>query len=644
MRFSLKKGLAGVATLAAVGLVAPIVAPGLASAATNSGAPSPTPTGIPTPNNSNTPFSIGLPSGAACPGDSNGSLSGRSYKVQTFILPTSVDLPTTLAFQASGAPLSGTARGSLANTAGSFQRNLLTDTAVAPAVTGNISGLPTFSLGVYPANFFPNGTYNVGVACNYDADTTTGSVNYWAKTVTITNTGSAANGPGQFTWAFGAVPAAPTIGTVTPGDQTLSVAFTAPVADPVVSTYTLTATPQGGGATVTQTGATSPINLTGLVNGTTYNLSLTATNSVGTSAAGTGVGTPAPAPRPGVTGFTATPGTGKVDLTWVTPTGVAPTGYSLVITPQGGTASTVTLPAGTTSYSATGLAAGTPVSFQLTPLHPAPYTAPSSTISSTPLAAQVLIQDISVTRPVGALVLTQVCGAYGSLPAEATPSLGFPAGLPAAAAVNSSTVAAPTAGGTAPTTGAAPGGPVDAVRNQYPYPVNPDGTSNATYPTHCGINLGNAQFVRSGAGAGQFFSADGRLNQVTVVDTRDGDLGWNVVGQVSNFTAGAGKSFSGSQLGWTPVKTEDTSAFTDSLGNTYDQVAAAGGVIAPNTAVASGLSSNRTLISAAPFATVSAASSTGGLGTAIADARLKLLIPITAQSGTYTATLTISTL
>ena len=150
-----------------------------------------------------------------------------------------------------------------------------------------------------------------------------------------------------------------------------------------------------------------------------------------------------------------------------------------------------------------------------------------------------------MTRPVGALVLTQVCGAYGALAAETLSSASRPA-CTAATAVNSSTVAAPTTGGTAPTTGALPGGPADAVRNQYPYPVNPDGTSNATYPTHCGINLGNAQFVRSGAGAGQFFAAEGRLNQVTVVDTRDGDLGWNVVGQVSNFTAGPGKSFSGS--------------------------------------------------------------------------------------------------
>jgi hypothetical protein len=350
--------------------------------------------------------------------------------------------------------------------------------------------------------------------------------------------------------------------------------------------------------------------------------------------------------NPAPTGFTAAPGTGQIALSWNAPAdvGTTRTGYDLALTPAGGSTTHVPLGAAATAYTATGLTPGTVYTFVLTAQYSGVgITGSPATTTGTPLAAQVLIQDITVTRPVGALVLTQVCGAYGSLAAEGT-QLGYPAGLPAAAAVNSSTVAAPTTGGTAPTTGAAPGGPADPVRGQYPYPTLADGTANASYPTHCGINLGNAQFVKSGAGAGQFFAADGRLNQVTVVDTRDGDLGWNVVGQVSNFTAGAGKSFSGSQLGWTPVATEDTAAFTDSLGNTYDQVTSAGAAIAPNTAVASGLSSNRTLVRANAFTSTGAATSTGGLGTAIADARLKLLIPVTAQSGTYTATLTISTL
>jgi hypothetical protein len=641
MRSSMKRALAGVASMAVVASVAPFVGMGVASAAvTNNGTLSLNPlSGTSSNNFSFTGYGAG--GGLTTPQCAGDTASG-GYNWSTFMIPASANIDTTLTFGSGGpTPVAGEYRASLTSAADS-STVVLKSTGIAGGAgqPGIITGIPAFTFGLNLPGEIPAGAYKVGIACTKNGGATLDS--YWVRQMTVT-ANPATGGPAAINWAQGAIPAAPAITTVTPGDATLAVAFTASAADPAITSYTLSATPQGGGATVTQTGASSPINLTGLVNGTTYNLSLTATNSAGTSPAGTGVGTPAPAPRAPVTGFTATPGTGKVDLTWVAPTGIAPTGFSLVITPQGGSATTVPLPAGTTSYSATGLAAGTNVSFQLTPLHPAPYTAPSSTVSSTPLAAQVLIQDITVTRPVGALVLTQVCGAYGSLAAE-TAQLGFPAGLPLAPAVNSSTVAAPTAGGTAPTLGANGTGGSDPVRGQYPYPTLADGTSNATYPTHCGINLGNAQYVRSGAGAGQFFAAEGRLNQVTVVDTRDGDLGWNVVGQVSNFSAGAGKSFSGSQLGWTPVKTEDTASFIDSLGNTYDQLAAAGGSIAPNTAVAAGLSSNRTLISAAPFAVAGAASSTGGLGTAIADARLKLLIPVTAQSGVYTATLTISTL
>lgn len=629
-----KKTLAGVATLAAVASVAPFAGVGAASALTNNGQV----TLNPTSGTSSTRFQLGFPGTPQCTGDT----AAGGYNWSTFMLPQGSNIATTTFSPSGPNQIVGQYRASLISAAGDTIAMQSTGIAGGPGQPGIISGIPQFTFEYNLPGEVPAGAYDVGVACT----TAGGSVvdTYWSRPMTITANPS--GGPAQISWAQGAVPAAPAITGVTPGDASLTVAFTPPSADPAVSSYTLSATPTGGGSAITTTGTGSPITISGLTNGTAYDLSLTATNSAGTSPAATGTGTPAPAPRAPVTGFTATPATGQVDLSWTAPTGIAPTGYNLVITPTspaGPALPTVTLPAGTTSYTATGLAAGTTYSFVLTPLHPAPYTAPAATASATPLAAQVLLQDITVTRPVGALVLTQVCGAYGSLAAE-TGQLGFPSGLPAAAAVNSSTVAAPTTGGTAPTTGAAPGGPADPVRSQYPYPTLPDGTANATYPTHCGINLGNAQFVRSGAGAGQFFAADGRLNQVTVVDTRDGDLGWNVVGQVSNFNAGPGKSFSGSQLGWVPVKTEDTSSFTDSLGNTYDQVATAGASIAPNTAVASGLSSNRTLIRANGLTTVSAQNSTGGLGTAIADARLKLLIPVTAQSGTYSAVLTISTL
>jgi hypothetical protein len=104
---------------------------------------------------------------------------------------------------------------------------------------------------------------------------------------------------------------------------------------------------------------------------------------------------------------------------------------------------------------------------------------------------------------------------------------------------------------------------------------------------------------------------------------------------MGTFSAGPGKQFSGSQLGWTPVKTSDTEAFTDSDGITYDQMVTAGGAVAPNSPNASGLGSGRELGGAAAGE---------GLGIGVLDARLKLLIPVTAKSGTYTGVLSITTI
>ena len=74
-------------------------------------------------------------------------------------------------------------------------------------------------------------------------------------------------------------PGAPTIGTATAGDTQASVAFTAPASNggAAITGYTVTADPGGASAN----GATSPITVTGLTNGTAFTFTVRATNSAG---------------------------------------------------------------------------------------------------------------------------------------------------------------------------------------------------------------------------------------------------------------------------------------------------------------------------------------------------------------------------
>ena len=80
-----------------------------------------------------------------------------------------------------------------------------------------------------------------------------------------------------------AVPGAPTSVVATAGNASASVAFVAPANNggSAITGYTVTSSPGG----ITATGATSPINVTGLTNGTAYTFTVIATNAVGNSVA-----------------------------------------------------------------------------------------------------------------------------------------------------------------------------------------------------------------------------------------------------------------------------------------------------------------------------------------------------------------------
>jgi hypothetical protein len=187
------------------------------------------------------------------------------------------------------------------------------------------------------------------------------------------------------------------------------------------------------------------------------------------------------------------------------------------------------------------------------------------------------------------------------------------------------------------------------VSGLYPYPTNASGVASPAAETHCGLDLGVAEYVTQGSGSGQYFAADAAINQVTIVDTRNVDAGWSVSGSMSDFAAsseagpGAGSgatldTFSGDFLGWTPVVTGDTSAFDDDANPAtaaYNQTVTAGARVQPGTDLGLGDGSSEVLASAPAGS---------GLGTAILDARVKLLIPVTADAGLYEGTLTFSSL
>jgi hypothetical protein len=125
---------------------------------------------------------------------------------------------------------------------------------------------------------------------------------------------------------------------------------------------------------------------------------------------------------------------------------------------------------------------------------------------------------------------------------------------------------------------------------------------------------------------GDLFTTTGTLKPVTVTDSRAGNPGWTVSGQVNDFSDGQNHAINGENLGWTPSVVDNSTAQTVTLGAS---VSAANGVAAGDNGTA-GLKQSRTLATGT------------GLGTTHLSASLALNVPTTTVAGTYTATLTLT--
>ncbi|TCO62424.1 Ig-like domain-containing protein [Actinocrispum wychmicini] len=130
---------------------------------------------------------------------------------------------------------------------------------------------------------------------------------------------------------------------------------------------------------------------------------------------------------------------------------------------------------------------------------------------------------------------------------------------------------------------------------------------------------------------GSKLTTAGALNPVRVTDTRAGNPGWNVSGQVADFGDGQSHSINGANLGWTPKVIDKVTAQTITAG----PAVTAGNALAPGAAAPAGvgLSSARTLATATALA---------GNGTAHLGADLALNVPTATVAGTYTAVLTLT--
>lgn len=146
---------------------------------------------------SQTAFSVALPSGAACPGDSL-----NNYRVQSFLVPEAVD-PGTLIYQGvRPGERDGSARyWALYEVNSNTYMNRPTDIADREGGEGTIINIPSFDYAVFDPGMVPTGRAHLGVACSLFGET----VRYWSTLIDVT---AEADDPAGIAWTVVDPPAA----------------------------------------------------------------------------------------------------------------------------------------------------------------------------------------------------------------------------------------------------------------------------------------------------------------------------------------------------------------------------------------------------------------------------------------------------
>ena len=225
----------------------------------------------------------------------------------------------------------------------------------------------------------------------------------------IMSMGFAALAPAAF--ADATAPDAPTSVSVTAGNATLSVSWSAPADNgSAITGYTVTAddgvdTP----STCSNDGSSTSCTVTGLANGTAYSVTVTATNAIGTSDPSSSVsGTPAAQVPSAVTDVLVTSGNASASVSWSAPAdnGSAITGYTVTADDGVDAPSTCSNDGSSTSCNVTGLTNGTTYSITVTATNGAGTSSASTSVSVTPATAPGAPEAVSVLASNGTLAVS----------------------------------------------------------------------------------------------------------------------------------------------------------------------------------------------------------------------------------------------
>jgi len=225
-------------------------------------------------------------------------------------------------------------------------------------------------------------------------------------TLVLTLLLSACGGGGGGSAPAPTAPGSPTITTITPADRALTVAFTAPATDGGSPITQYSATCRGGVLdNPSNTGAGSPIIVTGLTNGREYSCSVTARNAVGESASSPAVAsTPYTTPAAPTLGAVAV-GDGFIEVAFTAPGddgGNKVIDYELACTTEG---DSKTLTATASPLRLTGLRNGSAYACNVRARNAAGKGAAANLPTSTPRTIPGVPSISAITPDIGSLVV-----------------------------------------------------------------------------------------------------------------------------------------------------------------------------------------------------------------------------------------------